>query len=140
MNFHHTKIFGIILLGASSLAHAKSLPIDCPANINVSQALVDTPAGWKQFKPDFPHYLSGVEMFDGAPEEQAALKPDVQKHQKTIWHFQSSSIKYVVCKYSYTSIQLTQALPASVKSCTVKFKPYALSEGGNPIPEKILCQ
>jgi hypothetical protein len=129
-----------IMLFFSPIAYAKpSDALECPASIKVSQTLLEMPSGWRLFQQDSPHYLSSIEIFDGPPEEHASLKPDRQSDQTATWSFQGKSIHYIVCRYSYTTIQLTRALPTSVKRCSVSYNAYQRTEGGSPLPDKLLC-
>jgi hypothetical protein len=150
------KILLFIFSLLSSCAFADIPPTLCPSEINTDQNLTKPIEGWRLFNISSSHFLSQIEIYSGKPEDLAALKPDIQTNTKAIWHFDSGANPYVVCHYNDTTIQLTQALPTSVKKCTVWFQKYvqgsssqnrprlgrairsAPSAGG--VPEKVLCE
>src|SRR5262245_29789973 len=117
------KIFLIIItlfLFSLNVANAgSSYMVQCPGKIAVTQNISNKYPGWRSITTQPNHYLRGVTLFSGKPEEMASLVPDSSKQDKSTWTFSANEQIYISCEYNETSIQLTQALPAHTASCSI---------------------
>lgn len=128
------------LMSVISIARANpTFTLHCPKEITVSEKLTSTYADWQEFLPLIKHYLSGIELYDGAPENSMSLKPDVTTSQKSVWHLEPGRSIYAVCRYNGTAVQLTQVLPQNLTSCTLKYDTRIKGDSGF-IPVETVCQ
>lgn len=136
--------FFLTLVFLSSSAFARDL--NCPPAIEVTkQSLKQRIQGWQPFYEQNTIYnLDGIDLYDGKPEEMAALKPDNQDSEDSFseWQLYNNSERYyfIVCRYKNTSVQLTRQVPLEAKKCRVD---YEQNSNGTPTyskPKKVMCE
>lgn len=115
--------------------------VNCPSTIEVSQQVTSMYPDWRVIvEKKAPHFLSGITVYTGAPEELASLAPEFNKEKnKATWTISGSDRIYVACGYQKTNVRLTQALPAGTTSCTVTYNLQTQGDNGF-IPEEMVCQ
>ena len=129
--------FALLTIFMMATAKAENYDIHCPEKIEVKQTLISSPTHWRGFKTEVNYYFNGVSLYSGKPEEQASLKPDINK-KSWKWTFSPEDQIYIVCHYDQTNIQLTQALPFHTTQCNVDFYGDQMGSRG-PIPKNITC-
>lgn len=97
----------------------------CPESIRVSSATVtleSVPAGFDVHVPKSLLRLTGFNVYDGPPEQGAALKPHSEKSGNTLWRFEGGYPQgvFVSCDYSNGVVRLTRRASDSVASCSAK--------------------
>ena len=114
----------------------------CPKMIAVGEqkTKADFP-GWRMFKDkEVNHFLSAIMLYDGEPEATVALAPDEITDQDMTWILQPGRETFIVCGYNATSVKLTQRLPDSLETCTVKLEQNVTSPDGLPVPSRVECK
>ena len=109
----------------------------CPPRIGTNQQLSAPLPDWKVAPDGLPNQLAGITFFEGPPEQQASLAPDIEKKTQSTWNFTKPA--WIACHYSGTSLTLTRALPKTTKSCTITFQP-GVTVAGLPAIQKIECK
>ena len=134
-----TLVFLALLLAVDSvdLCFAGE-DIVCPDKVRLASGSVapeDVPAGYKPFVSDTTVGLTGVTVFDGPPEDGAALKPSAESSNgETIkWLFEGSyeKGKWVSCDYANGLIRLVRQIREPTSSCTATVRrkgPYKTIE------------
>jgi hypothetical protein len=114
----------LLIMGAAEFCFAGE-DIVCPNRVRLASGNVvpeDVPSGYKTFVSDTPVGLTGVSVFDGPPEDGAALKPSsVTSHEEIIrWRFEGSyeKGKWASCDYANGLIRLTRQVQEPTSSCT----------------------
>jgi hypothetical protein len=117
---------------------------DCPAKIEVKQALAEQMPGWSVGSDRTPHLLAGMTFFDGKPEEMASLAPDNRSvsggKSIAVWTFGATGRPvWVACHYAGTGIILQREFPRNTNSCSIT---YSTREtiAGLPVIEKVNCK
>jgi hypothetical protein len=70
-----------------------------PPTIETNQVITTVPAEWDVTTETRPHWLAGITIFAGHPEQKAALVPHETTHQAaqntrvTVWTFSPSHVK-----------------------------------------------
>jgi hypothetical protein len=125
-----TWVFIALLLaaGAGELCFAEE-NIVCPSKARLASGSVateDVPPGYKTFVSNTTVGVSGVTVFDGPPEDGAALKPSASSSNgETItWRFEGSyeKGKWVSCDYANGLIRLVRQIGEPTTSCTATVK------------------
>ena len=107
----------------------------CPATIDVTQKLADTPAGWVisgKGEGNDKSRLENIGFSDGDPVHEVTLAPDSSKKAHGVdtetWIFPAASKEgyWISCIYSQTKVLLTQRIPDGVKSCSVTYDTRSL--------------
>ena len=114
------------LLISSDIYAAEASQIACPTQVEIARPTVQPPSGnWTLAAPDrFFILLSQVDVYDGPPEEQAALVGNLVEdgnRLSEIWDVADIAASprgvWLVCNYWVSNISLTQRLPASFSNC-----------------------
>lgn len=110
-------------------ANAFSSEISCPPELKTDQKSVDAPKDWKVYEEKFNsrHMLSGVDFYQGHPDEGNRLAP-----KENVWSFEKKDLITIVCRYNSTLLTLTQEVK-NKESCEVNFDK-------NQKPKKIACR
>jgi hypothetical protein len=116
----------------------------CPASVAVRQAAT-APAGWAVAYDQKANGLAMVTFFEGPPAELASLVYDEQTSKggeiRAVWRFPAGNKGiWMSCAYDGTRVVLSRQLPASVRTCTVKYDKTSASGGGLPAVRGIGCQ
>jgi len=117
-----------LTLLSHQLSHAETT-YACPDTVRIASGTVaaDTvPPGYDAVVSKTPVRLSGINVFDGPPEDGAALVPHSERKatQKTattsIWKFEGNYPlgKYISCDYGYGVVRVIARTYDSVTSCT----------------------
>ena len=102
----------------------------CPISIESREALTTTlPNGWSAAIESGPRVLEKVAFFEGPPPNHKSIAPtrDATPVQGTrqrvaIWLFATSAAPvWLACHYTASRVVLMQALPTSVRACTVTY-------------------
>lgn len=119
------KFFFLVFISANVF----SSEIICPPELKTDQKSVDAPKDWKVYEEKFNsrHMLSGVDFFQGHPDEGNRLAP-----KENVWSFEKKDLITIVCRYNSTLLTLTQELKNS-SGCEVSYEK-------NGRPKKISCQ
>lgn len=134
-----STIIACCAMATPALATTRFSPA-CPKEITVSQQLTSTPSGWRAFHSDAPHFLSGITLYAGKPEEMASLKPDFSKDlTRATWDFSPSDKIFISCRYNQTNIELTQALPEHTQQCTLRYNKAVQGDNGF-LPDHMECR
>jgi hypothetical protein len=145
MNRHVSLALGAS--GAIFLALAAapaSADVSCPLKIEVAQTLTAPAAGWTEGLERLPTELSGLTVFDGPPEELAALVPDGgDEDDKTTTEFWTLAANprgyWITCHYSSTTVTLTRRLPDSATRCEVVREKEIAFTGGQKVVRSMTC-
>lgn len=123
------------VLASSDNAHAAER-----IGIVTEQSIIGPSKDWRAFqKKDRPNSLHRMSLYDGPPEQMAALKPDNgDENAPPVWtlgRLPTGRQHWIVCHYDDTSVTLARALPESVRQCRVTFKKAPYRE-----IESLICQ
>ena len=136
-----------LALGVAAIcpvAQALGGEVQCPATIAVDQRITDAPAGWTAGYNGFTDELASVTIYDGPPEQGAALvytdEKRVADRVTQTWQLAPNYRgDWITCGYSNTSAQLTQKIPADVTRCEVTFeRNVSFGDGRRPV-RKAIC-
>jgi hypothetical protein len=99
---------------------------ECPAAIKVEEKLLGpVEDGWTEGRANEPHRLAGITIFDGKPEERAALVPMERAISTTrslaTWSFVKGRQYWLTCAYSGTGVVLSRAIAGTVAACSVTY-------------------
>lgn len=123
--------------------HGLAAELHCPGNISVKQSLVNKEPGWREGASETPILLAGVTFFDGPPEQKASLVYDsetlLKGKQVAVWRFGSQSQIWISCRYSGTTVVLSQPLSKSTSTCKVTYNAKQTIDG-LPVIERIECE
>ncbi len=127
--------------GAGAAAGAD---VGCPASVSVRQAAT-APAGWAVDYDKKANDLTMVTFFEGPPAELASLVYDEQTSKggeiRAVWRFPPGSKGiWMSCAYDGTRAVLSRQLPASVRTCTVRYDKATASSSGLPSIKGIECR
>lgn len=90
----------LIVAGFASLVagEAAATP-QCPSEVEVAQQLTVSLPDWTVLRDPVPHRLNRLAFFDGPPEEQASLTPDVSRKVKdrtvSTWRFGPADLDHL---------------------------------------------
>ena len=92
-----------------------------------------------------PSQLEMVTFFSGPPKDEASLVYDELAHAKDVtiatWKFAKDPRGYwIKCSYRNTTLELSKALPSTVKSCHVTYSRDAHTPAGLPVIERNFCK
>lgn len=122
-------LFAGLLLGAALQASAQHSEHPCPAQIDATEASAQPPSGWTAAQDaQRPKRLEGFGLFEGPPEQLAALapisqeiKPSVrgQRLRRDVWRLDAnaSTELWIACYYANSSLVLSQPLPRGLSRC-----------------------
>lgn len=93
-----------------------------PPTIETDQAITAVPAEWDVIAETQPHWLAGITIFAGPPEQKAALVPHEIEHRAAqntrvaLWMFPPSSREdiWLAVSYASTSVVLVKSLPEHI--------------------------
>jgi len=109
-----------------------------PLSVQARAVLVQPPEGWQVDTTSTPCELVGVTVFDGLPQEQAALVPDADQavpggRGLLSWTLSpvSAAGTWVSLSYSCKSLVLSRPLPASAQGFRVTYD-QRVRTGGQP--------
>jgi hypothetical protein len=98
----------------------------CPESIESIQTIPKVPQGWQTYNDPWngSQKFENVLMFDGHPNDNASLVPDTETkpYQDSTWTNHTAKGFWLACYYNQSTVRLIQAIPKSVKKCTLKFK------------------
>lgn len=116
----------------------------CPAKVHLVSGNVlsdDIPPDYKSFVSDTTVRLTGITVFDGPPEDGAALKPlsssQNGEHIKWVFEGEYEKGKWFSCDYANGIIRLIRKIREPSSSCmatVVKTKPY------NVLEARLICE
>jgi hypothetical protein len=106
-------LFYPVTVGATSI---------CPSQIDVLENLKILPPGFSIFLEDnsWARPLTGLDFYDGRPENLVLQIPRSPSDSETIWRFVSTDPIWVVCHYKDSGLTLTRELPLKTTTCMVK--------------------
>ncbi len=119
-----TTLLFIAAQGASA-----ALSLSCPDHITTKQKLTSPAEDWHISTDTFSvndQMLHGsvYGFSDGPPEDMALLKPESVVKSKggllSTWVLDKSEQTWLICGYEMTTIQLSQRLPAKLRTCFVQ--------------------
>jgi hypothetical protein len=130
------------LLAAAPASAADSL---CPATVNVKQSGAAPTPAWTVSYSTTPSELEMVTFYSGPPKDEASLVYDrivkTKDSSLATWNFGPDPHGYwVKCSYSGTTIELSQPLPPTLKSCRVTYSREETFASGLPTIRNIACQ
>lgn len=107
--------------------------LTCPSYAAVSQKAATPPPGWdvtSQSNEAMLHNVSGVNFYDGPPNDLVRLTPSDEKtvgnKSSAIWKLykkrNSGQGFWIECTYTYTHVVLSKRVPDSIKECSVYFE------------------
>jgi hypothetical protein len=137
MNIHLRQIIIVMAWLFPSLSSAE-VSFVCPETVSISSGTVNSEAiynGFEAIISKAPIRLSGVNMFDGPPEQGAALMPYSEKSTikslgtVSVWKFEGSypQGKFISCDYAKGLVRITARTDDTVISCvanTETIKPH----------------
>lgn len=133
------------LAAALLLAAAPAVPevAGCPGTIAVKQSLDGPVPGWSEGRVAEPHRLAGITIFDGKPEQLAALQGEDRVLSKTktatSWKFAENREYWMRCSYAGTVVTLDRLLPRTTSRCTITFSRH-VRVGGLPEIQQVDCR
>lgn len=136
----------LIVAGFASLVSGEAAATpQCPSEVEVAQQLTVSLPDWTVLRDPVPHRLNRLAFFDGPPEEQASLTPDVSRKVKdrtvSTWRFGAASDRriWITCGYAGTSVWLVRELQPGTRRCSVTY--YSrVRFAGRPSIEKLDCE
>jgi hypothetical protein len=136
----YTPLLAAGLWLISSGTEAKTVTIKCPGMIETKQNIVSTPAGFQAIIMNEPTlYWETITFYNGNPNKQASLVPNIQTETKAIWKFTAKDEIYMSCGYYRTNIEIFKMLPKTIESCTVIYDQHVHGATG-PVPKSIQCE
>lgn len=133
------------VVATATLAFAQTGLAACPEKLPpVAQSLTATPAGWAATVNATPLWLSGITLFDGPVEEQAALVPRVERSQSGVlenrWSFPANNDRalWLRCEYANTTVTLSRSLGTEFRECTATYNTRE-QVAGRPSLRKLTC-
>lgn len=135
---------GILVILAATTPTAVLADVGCSMKIEVTQSLTAPQEGWTDGNDKLPTELAGISVFDGPPEELADLIPDDGTEsgdsRSDIWNLPKIERGYwLTCRYSSTTVTLTQRLPATVTRCEAVYAKDLSFIGGAPVVRSVGC-
>ncbi len=122
MRYYQVIVF--ILLLPLGYIFAAELRFECPPEIQTTQAAKGkAPEGWSSLREtQSRQWLDSVGVFDGPPQELAALVPDNEENQdlkKTVWTFNKKKERpiWLSCSYLKTDMLFAKSLPMEITQC-----------------------
>lgn len=106
--------------------------ISCPETVRVASATLessDVPAGHKVIVSKSPVRLTGINAFNGPPEDGAVLVPKSERSSRSAstatWKFEGDypQGKFVSCDYAQGLIRVAARLEDTVSTCTGSTRP-----------------
>ena len=120
----------IVLFGGGFGAQANE-GLSCPPTVAVSQKATTLPSDWEvsSRSNEAMHTVSGVNFYDGPPNELVGLTPSdgktVGKKRTATWKLyekrNSGQGFWIECMYTYTNVVLSKRVPDSIRECSVYF-------------------
>lgn len=101
--------------------------LECPPTVQLSSASAEAgglPAGAALSLTRSPMRLSGIGMYDGPPEQGAALMPQSDKARKagstTLWAFEGDypQGRFASCDYAGGAVRVVLRIDDAAKACT----------------------
>ncbi len=129
----HILIAYLLGISAASVAYAGG-QVACPPSLQVqslSLANQALPAGFAPVEPVGVVRLSGGNLYDGPPQQEAALKPFRQQTSKQIrsvtWQLQGDypQGKWFSCDYAQGTLRIARQLDDASTECQMLAKPIA---------------
>jgi hypothetical protein len=124
-------LWSLLIIG--SFANAKAYT--CPDKIHLEKAsiaAVDIPSGFQQYVSSAPAWLTGVNAYDGPPEEGGQLKPaNVDENGSTIvWRFtkESNLNIWLTCDYADQLMQIAVKVDDSPSECVATVKKHGTTK------------
>jgi len=126
------KIIAIVLFVFPEICLSSEVHI-CPEKVQLSAGsftVTNVPAGFKSVISNSPIRLTGINMFDGPPEEEAALLPTKENGDVSVWKFEGTyeSGKWLSCDYVEGLIRVTTRVADTSVQCSVTAK-----KSGSPL-------
>lgn len=95
--------------------------------IETKQEITAVPPAWDVITETLPHWLVGITIFAGPPEQKAALVPHEVEHRAAqntrvaLWTFSPSSREdiWLAVSYASTSVVLVKSLPEDITELRV---------------------
>ncbi len=127
----HIITFCALGITATSFAHTDA-QVECPLTLQVqAMSLVAVPSGFTPVEPVGLVRLSGGNLYDGPPQQEATLKPFSQQSTKQnrsmIWKLQGDypDGKWFSCDYAQGTLRIARRLADASKECQMLAKPIA---------------
>lgn len=127
----HIIILCVFGITATHFAHAGG-QVECPPTLQVqAMSLVDVPVGFTPVEPVGLVRLSGGNLYDGPPQQEAALKPFSQQTTKqtrsVTWKLQGEypDGKWFSCDYAQGTLRIARRLEDASTECQMLAKPIA---------------
>lgn len=124
-------LWSLLIIG--SFANAKTYT--CPDKVHLEKAsiaAVDIPSGFQQHVSSAPVWLTGVNAYDGPPEEGGQLKPaNVDgKGSIIVWRFpkETNSNIWLTCDYADQLMQIAVKVDDSPSECVATVKKYGTTK------------
>jgi hypothetical protein len=121
------SVAGLLLAGAvGAVAAADPVAWDCPSRVTAATgaAPADSPPGWTLQATGQPQLLTGLMVFDGPPEQGAALKSDEVSAdgRRLVWSLRSLAAEpaWLSCEYGSGAVRLVRSLPPDLRWCEAK--------------------
>lgn len=123
--FRRPPLMGLLMLGVLSGAWAAE-PVTwvCPDRVPaVRVSVAEVPEGWTLQSTERPLLLTGGMVFDGPPEEGAALKPQWTSAdgRREAWSLENLvAPAWLSCEYGRGAIRLVRPVPPGLRWCEPK--------------------
>jgi hypothetical protein len=125
----------IAFIGLLPMAVGAQTAFTCPSTVSLASpalAASSVVAPFDGSVSNQPLHLTGVQLFDGPPEQGAALRPQSSKLQRgqeqAEWRFQGdfAAGKWFACSYAQGLALLSTRLPDGVLVCTSQTRAGAI--------------
>lgn len=111
----------LVLMALGGARATEPVTYVCPDHIPaVRVSVAESPEGWAPQSTEQPLWLTGVMVFDGPPEEGAALKPQWTSAdgRRDAWALESLvALAWASCEYGQGAIRLTRPVPPGLRWC-----------------------
>ena len=102
-------------------AYAADNAYQCPEKIEAATGTAKAPEGFTVWQnKQKMHYLGGITMYSGHPDEMASLVPDINKDTFSEWQLPPDKHGYwIACNYQNTTQSLIKKIKEGIKSCAI---------------------
>jgi hypothetical protein len=108
--------------------------LEFPTAIKTTQTITAKPSGWEASIGENEHQVVGVTVYDGHPDQQASLVPNIKTNKKDLqttasWQFSANSEIWMGVSFTNTAAVLYKKLPEKITELRVKYDEKGFIQG-----------